>query len=85
MTGTRPGEKLYEELFYDPASAETTSQPKILRATFSDRNDDEMERALRELSVALDNQDEAEVRRYLFGFIDRLRTSHPARSCLTLP
>jgi FlaA1/EpsC-like NDP-sugar epimerase len=30
--GTRPGEKMFEELFYDPANAEPTSHPKILRA-----------------------------------------------------
>jgi FlaA1/EpsC-like NDP-sugar epimerase len=31
-TGTRPGEKLYEELFFGPGDATPTSHPKILRA-----------------------------------------------------
>lgn len=32
FTGTRPGEKLYEELFFGPHDATPTSHPKILRA-----------------------------------------------------
>jgi FlaA1/EpsC-like NDP-sugar epimerase len=31
-TGVRPGEKLYEELFFGPADATPTTHPKILRA-----------------------------------------------------
>jgi len=32
FTGTRPGEKLYEELFFDSESALSTDHPKVLRA-----------------------------------------------------
>lgn len=32
VTGKRPGEKLYEELFYDAASAQITKHAKIMRA-----------------------------------------------------
>lgn len=32
FTGTRPGEKLYEELFFDSESAIATDHPKVLRA-----------------------------------------------------
>src|SRR4051794_38456829 len=32
FTGTRPGEKLYEELFFDSESAVATDHPKVLRA-----------------------------------------------------
>ena len=32
FTGVRPGEKLYEELFFGPDDAEPTSHPKILKA-----------------------------------------------------
>ncbi len=32
FTGTRPGEKLYEELFFDSESAMPTGHPKVLRA-----------------------------------------------------
>ena len=33
FSGTRPGEKLYEELFFDSESAIPTDHPKVLRAT----------------------------------------------------
>jgi FlaA1/EpsC-like NDP-sugar epimerase len=32
FTGARPGEKLYEELFFDAESAIPTDHPKVLRA-----------------------------------------------------
>jgi FlaA1/EpsC-like NDP-sugar epimerase len=32
FTGTRPGEKLYEELFFDSENAVATGHPKVLRA-----------------------------------------------------
>jgi FlaA1/EpsC-like NDP-sugar epimerase len=32
FTGTRPGEKLYEELFFDSENAVPTGHPKVLRA-----------------------------------------------------
>jgi FlaA1/EpsC-like NDP-sugar epimerase len=32
FSGTRPGEKLYEELFFDSESALPTDHPKVLRA-----------------------------------------------------
>jgi FlaA1/EpsC-like NDP-sugar epimerase len=32
FTGTRPGEKLYEELFFDSENAISTDHPKVLRA-----------------------------------------------------
>ena len=32
FSGTRPGEKLYEELFFDSESAIATDHPKVLRA-----------------------------------------------------
>ncbi|HEV7277761.1 MAG TPA: nucleoside-diphosphate sugar epimerase/dehydratase [Devosiaceae bacterium] len=69
VTGSRPGEKLYEELFYDPAQAEPTSQPKILRAASGDSAGRDVAAALREMTAALAAQDEAAVRRQLFAFI----------------
>ena len=69
VTGSRPGEKLYEELFYDPADAEPTSQPKILRAASGDRAGRDVAAALREMTAALAAQDEAAVRQQLFAFI----------------
>lgn len=66
--GARPGEKLAEQLFYDPAEVTRTRQPKVLRA---DRMDDvrDVDTALGELSRALAGADEAAARRILFDFV----------------
>jgi FlaA1/EpsC-like NDP-sugar epimerase len=65
FTGMRPGEKLYEELFFDAENAAATDHPKILRAqhvTFphgSARLVDEL------IQAARDNRPEAELRRLM--------------------
>jgi len=69
VTGSRPGEKLYEELFYDHSQAEPTRQPKILRSAVGEHSDGDVEAALAELTAALEQQDEAAARRVLFEFI----------------
>lgn len=69
VVGQRPGEKLYEELFYDPASAQRTGHPKVLRGTGGDRSRGEVEVALRKLGDAVREQNEPEVRRLLFEYI----------------
>ncbi len=68
-TGSRPGEKLTEELFFDPANALPTSQPKIRRTPPASRGTDDLEAALSALTTALAAEDEAEVRRVLFDFV----------------
>lgn len=68
VTGKRPGEKMYEELFYDSSTATKTRHPKIMRAqgvVESDRVDN----ALADLRGALNKGSELEVRRILFDFI----------------
>lgn len=70
VTGIRPAEKLYEELFYDAAQATRTRQPKILRARMAERSNTDFEVALQDLKAAYDRQDETEVRRILFSVID---------------
>ena len=69
-TGVRPGEKMFEELFYDPAHAQPTRQPKILRSSFGERADCDIDKALADITAALEREDEAEVRRLLFGLIE---------------
>jgi FlaA1/EpsC-like NDP-sugar epimerase len=69
VTGSRAGEKLYEELFYDPDQAERTAQPKILRSMQEDAHNGDLEAALAALEAALVAEDEAALRRLLFGFI----------------
>lgn len=68
VTGIRPGEKLYEELFYDVTNALKTQHPKIMRAQASHSGRDVTE-ALNELKVAVDQGDEAAARGILFDFI----------------
>lgn len=67
-TGARPGEKLTEELFFDPARAERTSQPRILRAFMPPAAGADFTAALAELKEALDANDEAALRRILFAY-----------------
>lgn len=69
-TGARPGEKLTEELFFDPANALRTTQPKILRSPPGARKTDGLEPALAALEAALVAEDEAELRRVLFAYVE---------------
>lgn len=69
VTGTRPGEKLYEELFYDPAHATRTAQPRIFRSPSAARGTADLDQALERLEAALRAEDEPEVRRVLFGYV----------------
>jgi FlaA1/EpsC-like NDP-sugar epimerase len=71
VTGIRPGEKLYEELFYDETQATRTRQPKILRAKMARRSNFDLDVALTQLQAALEAADEAEVRRILFDVIEQ--------------
>jgi len=68
-TGRRQGEKLHEELFYDPANARPTRRPRIFRSPSAARATDDLEVALAELAAALERADEAEVRRLLFAYV----------------
>lgn len=67
--GKRPGEKLFEELFYDEANATATRHQKILRAIGSDAVDRDISVALEQLMRAADDQNETEARRILFNVI----------------
>jgi len=69
VTGSRPGEKLYEELFYDPAHATRTAQPRIFRSPSAARSTDDLPQALGRLEAALRAEDEAEMRRVLFEYV----------------
>jgi FlaA1/EpsC-like NDP-sugar epimerase len=69
--GARPGEKLFEELFYDPAGAEVTPHPKIMRARMSRRGSGSgpLADALSSLKAALAADDEVALRKVLFAYI----------------
>ncbi|MCZ4346757.1 nucleoside-diphosphate sugar epimerase/dehydratase [Devosia neptuniae] len=67
--GKRPGEKMYEELFYDSSTASRTTHPKILRAesvTFAELGD-----RLSQLGEALEQEDEQLARHLLFDVVSK--------------
>lgn len=68
VTGKRPGEKMFEELFYDNNSVEATDHPKIRRSPKEDAPS--IEAAFRELMLWVDAQDEQQARRCLFSLIE---------------
>ncbi|WP_417307908.1 polysaccharide biosynthesis protein [Devosia sp.] len=70
-SGARRGEKLTEELFFDPAQATRTSQPKILRAVLKQDAASELPMALVQLRAALESNDEEKVRERLFALTER--------------
>jgi FlaA1/EpsC-like NDP-sugar epimerase len=77
VVGSRPGEKLFEELFYDPASARKTAHPKILRAV-AKGGVTSMHEALGKLERAVADQDESLARKVLFDFIaEHSPSPHP--------
>jgi FlaA1/EpsC-like NDP-sugar epimerase len=69
VIGIRPGEKLYEELFYDRDNAQPTRHPKILRADSAAIARYDMEASLRDLAAAIAAEDEAEAKKLLFALI----------------
>lgn len=66
--GSRPGEKLYEELFYDAAKAVPTSHPKILRAAARSGNEGLLA-DLDQLSICVAKQDQNGAKEKLFSVI----------------
>ena len=67
--GKRPGEKLYEELFYDDSTALRTRHPKILRGAATKPVDDFLSNQIASIAEALNNQNEKEARHILFNLI----------------
>lgn len=69
VTGKRPGEKMFEELFYDESAVETTDHPKIRRSP--KENAISIEAAFDELMAAVEAQDEPRARLCLFKLIEK--------------
>lgn len=67
VTGKRPGEKLFEELFYDPASAQATAHAKIMWAAQTDKVD--ISESIDNLLSAITSEDEARARSILFDVV----------------
>jgi len=74
ITGKRPGEKLYEELFYDRRTAEATRHPKILRARRNEAPAVDIETAVDALDRLIEERKEIAARTALFELIQRSST-----------
>lgn len=71
VTGIREGEKLYEELFYDPDKALRTKHPKILCAEKRGTKADEIPQRIPQMQHLLDNNDHVAARALLFDYISQ--------------
>jgi len=69
VTGKRPGEKLYEELFYDAGAAQPTDHPKITKAPRI-RREIEIPAVLHALNIAVEQRDEPKARKILFDIVE---------------
>jgi FlaA1/EpsC-like NDP-sugar epimerase len=69
VIGKRPGEKLFEELFYDRNNAEPTRHPKIQRADSAAITRYDMAVWLEQLKEAVMAEDEERARQLLFSLI----------------
>ncbi|WP_246780565.1 nucleoside-diphosphate sugar epimerase/dehydratase [Rhizobium sp. AQ_MP] len=67
--GIRPGEKLFEELFYDSQNAQPTRHPKIQRANSSAVVGYEILSALDTLQLALESDEDELARKTLFDLV----------------
>lgn len=67
--GARPGEKVVEELFYDPARVEKTTHPKIMYGRKGPIDSEGVRAAIDRLADALRRNDESLARKILFDFI----------------
>lgn len=70
VIGKRPGEKLFEELFYNLDHAKPTVHPKIMRADASTIRDQDLENAIKSLEQAVKQEDEVGAKAVLFSLID---------------
>ncbi|MEO5808357.1 nucleoside-diphosphate sugar epimerase/dehydratase [Devosia sp.] len=68
ITGKRPGEKMYEEMFYDANSAVATRHPKIMRSP-QGSNIADLAAWMDRLATAIDEDDEAAARAVIFEAI----------------
>ena len=69
FTGARPGEKLFEELFFKGAHVVPTDHPKILRARDSEAANNTVEAIETLIEAARENRSESHIRRLLTRLI----------------
>ncbi len=74
-TGLRPGEKLYEELFYAKEELEPTNHAKILRAAPKQYHWPHLSEILEQLRTATDNYDQEQLHKLLRVLVPEMATS----------
>lgn len=67
--GLRPGEKLYEELFYDSEGKEETGNKKVFRAKHAPADWNRVKQVVAHLERALADADDGEITRILAGLV----------------
>ncbi|MFU8797945.1 MAG: polysaccharide biosynthesis protein [Gammaproteobacteria bacterium] len=68
-TGLRPGEKLYEELFYQQETLTPTPHPKILQARYNAHDWAQLETALEKFSTACDTYNDIALRKIILELV----------------
>lgn len=68
VVGARPGEKVVEELFYDPDRVEKTVHPKIMFGKKVRNDNGQVKEAIGQLAEAVNCGDEVRARKILFEF-----------------
>ena len=84
-TGLRPGEKLYEELFYEGEGHERTAHNKIFRAVTARQNNELVERAMDDIKSCISRRDEKTLIDILCRMVPENRIGKKDRSSLDSP
>lgn len=61
FTGLRPGEKLYEELFYEAEALMPTSHQKIMKGSYTERDWVKLNETLRDLKISCETNNEEQM------------------------
>ena len=71
--GLRPGEKLYEELFYDDEAKETTAHDKVFRARHASADWRRVRQVVTRLEQSLDTAGDREIKRVLAELVPQYK------------
>ncbi len=71
--GLRPGEKLYEELFYDDETKETTANSKVFRARHASADWHRLRETLARLEQSLDTAGDHDIKRMLSELVPQYK------------
>jgi len=77
FTGLRPGEKLFEELWYDDEAKSKTVNPKVNRARGPSVNAEELERDLQELAALATDGTEMSIREKMRDIVPQYQYHQP--------